>query len=1238
MSVFERPLRPEDVGELLDLTVTNDPNTRSMADMQLQGVAALYNILCERPFAYLADEVGMGKTYQALGLAAVIWNERPDARILFISPRANLQIKWLSDYKRFFASNYRRPQGLGDDRVASVLFGEPVHRPLSFDNLRSWAVTLGMPEHIAPFLRHTSFTRPIHISAHDLNDLDALWHRTRQKLHSLGLFEVKRPKRMTPENASRSLNRAFAQALNTKLTAESSDRPYFDLVIVDEAQCLRNPDNQTNTVLFEALRGHAAKWLFMSATPAHGGPEDIPTIVNTYPDQGEALSPALAHDLPAMQRALQAFMIRRQRRYRTRPDDATVGKREYRHHDAETWGVKDAEMSALGTLAMGLVQKGLVDVLQGRSNRYRIGFLSSFESLQSSLLRARAQISDEEDEASSVSDWHRDLAAKRKKASNEPNEAEAPDTRFIHDLAGDFEACFGRPLPHPKIDSVVDRVAPLAFGTDDLEGGQKILIFTRRVSTVATLQARLTARHIASVEARVRRCWDAEIDWSGDGVQLDEVDGADDPENIEYTQGDSPLRRAMSRGGWLYRHRQTFRGSGRNALFFEDAWLLRLCQAGGVDPQEAAAKLPEEIWRESWTHAARASGKRTQLHRAARVRYLAVQGVLRAPEAFGLRGEQARPWREAYTIALHEHQERARPADDPHYAPSLFTAPTLWSQWDARFSGGPLALPAASSGGADVTRDALCERQVARTLLGQVFRLTDTLVDLFFAERAAQFSGQDLTDAFLGWLAADDPAAGRLRHECTQWLTHLRLIVDSSLDGAGKSWAELARQESWPQLFNPMPVLGVTGGDGGHRTATRQFRTPSLPQVLVCTDTLKEGVDLHLFCDRVLHYGVAWTSGDLEQRVGRVDRYFSQIERRLNEGPPPDTRLHVGYPHVVASLEREQVERVIERQRRAELLMNSPLAGATEESRTITVGAQPPRPQASELQSEQLPYLPSFPHKGHSVVSVPLERAHEIERHYAGWYEVLVGALHRSGWRITPEGLRPSREITVAADGRQHDLSWSFDAALLRYSLTVASSPWPSELGFSGGERRRIVGRERRVESFTRLLVPTPTEGLDLEAIGALSSALNGTPPETREDAQLFWGEALTAVGDGEVEWCSNHKARVTVRRGERAHTITLYAYTHGVRIVGTVAALSDLGPRHEWGETPTSSAVQSWARDINNELALGYLDVHPRDGLVFGVHTLHGALSEQARRRLLEEVAWRADIWEATLTGEDRW
>jgi len=43
-------------------------------------------------------------------MAALTWNEKPEARILFVSPRQNLQEKWVEDYQRFFASNYRRAQ------------------------------------------------------------------------------------------------------------------------------------------------------------------------------------------------------------------------------------------------------------------------------------------------------------------------------------------------------------------------------------------------------------------------------------------------------------------------------------------------------------------------------------------------------------------------------------------------------------------------------------------------------------------------------------------------------------------------------------------------------------------------------------------------------------------------------------------------------------------------------------------------------------------------------------------------------------------------------------------------------------------------------------------------------------------------------------------------------------------------------------------------------------------------
>ena len=46
--------------------------SKALAEDQLQGAVALHNVLAKEGFAYLADEVGMGKTYVALGVVSLI--------------------------------------------------------------------------------------------------------------------------------------------------------------------------------------------------------------------------------------------------------------------------------------------------------------------------------------------------------------------------------------------------------------------------------------------------------------------------------------------------------------------------------------------------------------------------------------------------------------------------------------------------------------------------------------------------------------------------------------------------------------------------------------------------------------------------------------------------------------------------------------------------------------------------------------------------------------------------------------------------------------------------------------------------------------------------------------------------------------------------------------------------------------------------------------------------------------
>ena len=63
--------------QLLDFGRHIGPGQR--ADEQLDGAVALYNTLVDHHVAYLADEVGMGKTYVALGVLALLRHYQPTA-------------------------------------------------------------------------------------------------------------------------------------------------------------------------------------------------------------------------------------------------------------------------------------------------------------------------------------------------------------------------------------------------------------------------------------------------------------------------------------------------------------------------------------------------------------------------------------------------------------------------------------------------------------------------------------------------------------------------------------------------------------------------------------------------------------------------------------------------------------------------------------------------------------------------------------------------------------------------------------------------------------------------------------------------------------------------------------------------------------------------------------------------------------------------------------------------------
>jgi superfamily II DNA or RNA helicase len=60
----------------------------------------------------------------------------------------------------------------------------------------------------------------------------------------------------------------------------------------------------------------------------------------------------------------------------------------------------------------------------------------------------------------------------------------------------------------------------------------------------------------------------------------------------------------------------------------------------------------------------------------------------------------------------------------------------------------------------------------------------------------------------------------------------------------------------------------------------RAFNTPFFPDIMVCSQVMGEGVDLHRYCRHVIHHDLDWNPSSIEQRTGRVDRLGCKAEDR----------------------------------------------------------------------------------------------------------------------------------------------------------------------------------------------------------------------------------------------------------------------------------------------------------------------------------------------------------------------
>ena len=256
--------------KLINFNASNIGQAR--AEEQLAGAVAMHNILERHNVAYLADEVGMGKTYVALGAMALFRHFDPEFRVLVIAPRENIQRKWMKELGNFVKNNFQFP----DLRVKS-LRGGPARPIVMCNSLGDFVHQVSVDSRRDFFLRMSSFSFGL---SKDPEQWKTQRDNLRRELPWLAdeVFDL-RSKEAFKDN--------FARAVCCAL-------PKFDLVIVDEGHNLkrgfhtgvaarnrimalafgRSPE-QIDDRLFPGYGKRAQRVLFLSATPIEDSYEHL---------------------------------------------------------------------------------------------------------------------------------------------------------------------------------------------------------------------------------------------------------------------------------------------------------------------------------------------------------------------------------------------------------------------------------------------------------------------------------------------------------------------------------------------------------------------------------------------------------------------------------------------------------------------------------------------------------------------------------------------------------------------------------------------------------------------------------------------------------------------------------------------------------------------------------------------------------------------------------------------------
>lgn len=917
-------------GTLLDRDVKRQEDT----------VLRALGLLDEQPGVVLADEVGMGKTYEALGVIAARLQENSKARVLILTPGPSLTTKWRKELAAFCDTNHPMYKGFVDkfaeasslgalvakDRkpitVASVtLFGAPRASSDKSYLISAWAEARGLRGNqvAAVFDRYPKGSRvdvqtALFLDTVPWTSLKELFERARAsgKGGALAIDALFDERGYDAFKDAGAIDAALTELRFKVLTQLVGD---FDLLVVDEAHKLKNADSVRATGVRMVFEKRFDKALFLTATPFQLSVDELGqvfqlfSLARTAPDDLVERANDLLDSVGEYQRAYAAFenvwarsdetiaadfkdWFKRDNNLLDDPEDVNlrlVGarardllrlKREKIEPAFRTWMIRslreDKRKYRKATRHLLKAKEGpgvpfllyerfIAELFRSKSRTHKaavqINMVSSFAAARVGALLATAKpVEGQQDEALT-------------KLTGEPAKYQEVLRNVVHTLKDDGGG-------HPKVNHVVEDCIKAALT------GEKTLVFCARVQTLHELRDLIGKKWDELIVARWREVYpdattETVFDQNEDGVR---AQGRHSRLQARFKAPRSPLYLAL---------RERYVPTLLHATDFAKHNLAAIVERANRILAGVRVSQADEI---DWAVLKRCVESATAhlLQEADETEHVSADALMRLTDKkFVALG---------YDLIADDLETSATGTLEPTWriddeAASLVIEPAhLWSYVTAQLEGVPADLR-------------------VRTVERLAAYLTSRYVP-FLPELVAY---------------AVEKGLDRERISARELLP----LVDRFWTGAGRPWKKLIadfltyalglttenRREVLEEVVKAGRMVRHTIDADNREMLREAFNTPLYPMVLLANEVMQEGLDLHHHCKRVIHHDLAWNPAQLEQRVGRVDRLGSLVQRKRLK--VPETTLDIELPLVRNTID-ERLERTVRmRERWLEFLLGA---------------------------------------------------------------------------------------------------------------------------------------------------------------------------------------------------------------------------------------------------------------------------------------------------------------------------